>query len=206
MSDQDTDHFIDGIAAELRRPVRIDPRFDARVMAALEPQVIPLHAGRRERRHAWLRRPWTVSFSPLGALGGLAVAAGISAIFAMAARRSGGESAMPLAAGTTAEQPVELHPVASTGLVARQFVFMAPDARSVHLVGEFNDWDPRRLPLTRREDGLWEVTVPLSAGRHEYQFVVDGKAWRQDPLAPLAPEGDFGQRNSVATVSAGGVR
>jgi len=60
--DQSRDQFIEQIAAELKRPVRFDPRFDERVMEALNaPEVIPLHPDRREStRRPWIVRPWTL--------------------------------------------------------------------------------------------------------------------------------------------------
>ena len=51
------DPFIDQIAAELKRPVRLDPRFDERVMEALNaPDVIPLHPARQAGKPG-TRRP-----------------------------------------------------------------------------------------------------------------------------------------------------
>ena len=51
------DPFIDQIAAELKRPVRFDARFDERVMDALNaPEVIPLHPTRQAGRRPWIMR------------------------------------------------------------------------------------------------------------------------------------------------------
>jgi 1,4-alpha-glucan branching enzyme len=36
----------------------------------------------------------------------------------------------------------------------------APAARSLRLVGDFNDWDRRRHPLTRDEFGVWSIFLP----------------------------------------------
>jgi len=47
------------------------------------------------------------------------------------------------------------------------------------------------------------VTVPLSAGRHVYAFVVDGSSWSADPSAPFAPDDGFGHANSVKLVGRG---
>jgi AMP-activated protein kinase-like protein len=201
MADHETDNFIEGIAAELRRPVRIDASFDAKVMAALEPSIVPLHAPRRRGRFSWLLQPRSVSVSPLGAL---AVAAGIAAV-ALIGMRRGADVAPQI---TNAAAPV-LQPVAnvtSNGvrIVSQSFVFVAPAARSVSIVGDFNDWSVEATPLALTSDGVWSVTVPLPLGRHEYQFVVDGKEWKQDPAAPQAPENDFGTRNSLVTVRGGG--
>lgn len=84
-----------------------------------------------------------------------------------------------------------------------QFVLFAPAASSVALVGDFNDWDPSATPLapSAERSGTWQVALPLSAGRHEYAFVVDGTEWRADPLAPQGPGDEFGTPNSVLTVT-----
>jgi hypothetical protein len=86
-----------------------------------------------------------------------------------------------------------------------QFMFVAPAATRVALVGEFNDWDPTATPMSRASGGAWHVALPLARGRHVYAFVVDGSSWVADPQAPLAPERWFGARNSVVLVN-GGVR
>src|SRR5712691_9957614 len=36
----------------------------------------------------------------------------------------------------------------------------APAARALRLVGDFNDWDRRRHPLTRDEFGVWSIFLP----------------------------------------------
>ena len=54
------------------------------------------------------------------------------------------------------------------------FILMAPTARTVVLVGDFNAWDPTANPLTRRIDGGWSAMVELPHGHHRYQFLVDG--------------------------------
>jgi hypothetical protein len=47
--------------------------------------------------------------------------------------------------------------------VATQFVLDRADARSVSLVGDFNEWQGGALPLTRLESGLWTVDGPARA-------------------------------------------
>jgi 1,4-alpha-glucan branching enzyme len=71
----------------------------------------------------------------------------------------------------------------------------------VSLVGTFNRWDPTATPMERTPTGgTWSVVIPLSAGRYEYAFVVDGKHWLPDPSAPLAPVDGLGAPNSVVLV------
>jgi 1,4-alpha-glucan branching enzyme len=55
------------------------------------------------------------------------------------------------------------------------FICVAPQAREVALVGDFNDWDAAAHPMKRQPDGAWLLQVPLHHGHHHYQFLVDGK-------------------------------
>jgi 1,4-alpha-glucan branching enzyme len=55
------------------------------------------------------------------------------------------------------------------------FVCFAPDAKSVVLVGDFNDWDPSAHPMKHNPDGGWTAQVLMGHGHHHYQFLVDGK-------------------------------
>lgn len=82
-----------------------------------------------------------------------------------------------------------------------QFVLHAPSARSVSLVGDFNDWQTDETPLERVEGaGLWTATITLRPGRHVYSFVLDGTRWIRDPQAAIAADPDFGQPQSVIVV------
>lgn len=54
------------------------------------------------------------------------------------------------------------------------FYYLAPEAESVYLIGDFNRWNPRAHPMEKRPDGWWYVQVPLSHGYHEYLYLVDG--------------------------------
>ena len=80
-----------------------------------------------------------------------------------------------------------------------QFVLVAPQAASVSLVGDFNDWDPARSPM-RTAQGVWATAVRLAPGRYRYAFLVNGVEWRADPAAPSAKDDEFGTPSSVVTV------
>lgn len=79
------------------------------------------------------------------------------------------------------------------------FTLLAPQASSVAVVGDFNDWKP--TPLTRNGVGAWETRVRLRPGQYNYAFVVDGSRWVADPSAPRNAVDDFGSPNSVVTVA-----
>lgn len=84
-----------------------------------------------------------------------------------------------------------------------QFVLVAPQAASVSLVGDFNDWDPKRSPMQTAQ-GVWATVLRLAPGRYRYAFLVNGTEWRADPAAPPARDDEFGTPGSVVTV--GGAR
>lgn len=170
------DELVARVADELRRPVRMDPALDARVMA-----LVRAHP---RRRRIWLLRPRMVPVTPLGAF---ALAATLAAIVA-------GTTLSVLRLRTAAPGPL-------SAASAVPFALYAPDARSVALVGDFNDWDTAATPLRPTgSSGAWVVTVPLLPGRYRYGFVIDGTRWLADPGAPRAPDDDFGTPNSVLTV------
>lgn len=80
-----------------------------------------------------------------------------------------------------------------------QFVFVAPKAQRVAVVGDFNDWDLAAAPLTS-SGGVWSGQLDVPFGRHDYAFVVDGERWVRDPNAPQAPADEFGAGYSVLVV------
>lgn len=73
-----------------------------------------------------------------------------------------------------------------------------PEARSVAVVGSFNNWDPKRNPM-QQDGGGWKANLPLAPGRYEYRFVADGQ-WLSDPNAKESVGNDFGSTNSVLVV------
>jgi hypothetical protein len=193
-----TDPFIDQIAAELKRPVRLDPRFDERVMEALNaPEVIPLHPTRQPRR-PWLVRPtWTLRVSPIGAFAAAAALVGIVAFTAW--------QMTPVDQTQVATQTIDgdLVPVANTGeepLVLQQFTFYQKGLQSISVVGQFNDWDADSTALKEVSPGVWTVSVALRPGVYEYQFILNGQQRVTDPTMPKTSN-DFGSPNSVVTVS-----
>ncbi len=57
----------------------------------------------------------------------------------------------------------------------------APDACSVHLVGDFNNWDVYATPLKCLSNGNYTVTLDLECGReYQYRFLIDETKWEND--------------------------
>lgn len=186
------DVVLNRVVDELRAPVRMNPALDARVMAAIE-------AERKEtgihRAVRWLSEPRLVVVTPIRAL---ALAAGIVAAVVLTRAPRGSE---PGVVAVTETPVVRAVASARTDTTVIQFVFVAPAASSVSLVGDFNGWDRGLTPLRPQSSGgVWSVALPLAPGRHRYAFIVDGTRWVVDPSAPRAVEDDFGSPNSVVTV------
>jgi 1,4-alpha-glucan branching enzyme len=80
-----------------------------------------------------------------------------------------------------------------------QFVFSAPEAQTVSLGGEINNWDTQAAPMKKDKKGIWKVTVNLRPGRYEYRFFVDEK-WENDPSCDGCVPNDFGSMNCVRIV------
>lgn len=80
------------------------------------------------------------------------------------------------------------------------FFCNAPQAQSVSLVGDFNQWNPESHPMPRQPDGSWAVAVDLRHGHHRYAFLVDGDI-TLDPRALGITRNDLGQRVCLVPVS-----
>ncbi len=79
------------------------------------------------------------------------------------------------------------------------FVASYPQAASVQIAGDFNNWQPEKNPMRRASDGSWQTRVPLAKGTYHYRFVVDGQ-WQQDPYNQSTEPNPYGGFNSVITV------
>ena len=83
-----------------------------------------------------------------------------------------------------------------------RIIFFSPEASSVALVGDFNEWGQRDVTLADSSDrGIWEFSMALKPGVYHYNLLVDGERWVANPKSStLVPDG-FGGFNSVLVVS-----
>lgn len=89
-------------------------------------------------------------------------------------------------------------PTTTSRQVLVQFRLDAPAAGNVQLAGNFTNWKAS-VAMKRTAAGVWTVVLPLEPGVHNYAFVVDGKQWVPDPMAPAVADG-FGGLNSQLAV------
>ncbi|MEO8595049.1 MAG: 1,4-alpha-glucan branching protein GlgB [Candidatus Solibacter sp.] len=64
------------------------------------------------------------------------------------------------------------HCVVSDGVAGVRFAVWAPNAETVSLAGEFNDWDTRRHPMRRRSGGVWEIFMPGMPRESAYKYNI----------------------------------
>jgi 1,4-alpha-glucan branching enzyme len=126
-------------------------------------------------------------------LSGLALAASLAAIALAGAELLSGENRAP-------DAPHHVASARDTVQVVR-FLIVAPGASSVALVGDFNQWDVNAHHLhPAGANGVWSRSVPLTRGRHEYAFVIDGTRWVADPTATTTIADELGGESSIVTV------
>jgi 1,4-alpha-glucan branching enzyme len=78
----------------------------------------------------------------------------------------------------------------------------APGAKTVHIVGEFNNWSTVETPMKRLKNGEFTVIVDLMPGQaYQFRYLIDQTAWENDWEADRYVKSDFGDcENSVVVV------
>jgi len=170
-------------AAEL---LETTPRLSVADRVTAEIRQMPVHMlpdDRVRRVIRWFGRPRAVTLR-LRPVWTLALVAGLAAILLL-----------PWQQGSV-PTPGESEGIAN-------FVGHFPGARSVEVVGSFNNWSRGLIHLSDDDgDGIWHGAAVLPAGAHEYMFVVDGERWVPDLLAGRFVDDGFGagQENSLLFV------
>jgi chromosome partitioning protein len=109
----------------------------------------------------------------------------------MKAKISAVESGLELEAEGRLKQP------AQRGIV---FTLKAPEDAMVQIAGDFNNWVPEGLHLTRSmARPVWQKLIPLKPGTYEYKYVIDGR-WMPDPANDKVVDDFLGGMNSVLSV------
>ena len=190
MSNDRDDRMMERVGRELREPVGLGATFDAQVMGVI--RSMPRHV----RRNLWSRiaRPRTITVGPAG---WAALAASLVLVASFAGWR------VYRGRGNDGDTPRSLLGKKAQPTAQRvQFVLVAPDAKKVAVVGDFNGWDANHAAYqaVHRGGGVWSVTAPVPLGHHRYSFVVDDSVWVADPTAPRVLDDDYGLPNSALVV------
>lgn len=78
--------------------------------------------------------------------------------------------------------------------------YFAPEANTVAVAGDFNNWDMQAHMLKQSKAGWWKTNLKLAPGQYQYRFVVDGQQWSDDPENPNKVPNEFASFNSVLEV------
>ncbi|MCG8469827.1 MAG: isoamylase early set domain-containing protein [Gemmatimonadetes bacterium] len=204
---KELNRYLDGelepneLSAELKGEAEAWDAFltDVRESGASEAPVglesMVMDSVRAERKAPWSRlidwwvNPQSLRIRPLI---GLAAAAAIATFFLL-----------PNDAVLPAEPAGAATALVGEEAVYVQFVLEAPEAQSVAVAGDFNDWSPDIGLADPDGDGIWAGRVRLAPGVHKYMFLVDGQQWVTDPLAERYTEDGFGNRNAVIAITGG---
>ena len=80
-------------------------------------------------------------------------------------------------------------------------IFYSPaqiKAETVHLVGDFNNWDEAITPMKKAKDGRFSVTMQLDKGKeYQFRYLVNGTEWHNDWEADKYVPNPFSGDNSV---------
>lgn len=77
----------------------------------------------------------------------------------------------------------------------------APMAQQVAIVGDFNDWNKTSTYLVKTENGDFNITLELEAGKeYRFRYLIDNHRWENDWFADKYLAGPYGVEDSVVSV------
>jgi 1,4-alpha-glucan branching enzyme len=78
----------------------------------------------------------------------------------------------------------------------------ATDAKSVCIVGDFNNWNLYANPMKKLKNGSYTVTLELKPGReYQFRYLIDESKWENDWNADKYVKSPYGDSdNSVVVV------
>lgn len=76
------------------------------------------------------------------------------------------------------------------------------NAGTVHLVGEFNNWNTDRTPMNKLKSGAFTITLELEPNReYQFRYLIDQRTWINDPESDkYVPTQFSGTDNSAITL------
>jgi 1,4-alpha-glucan branching enzyme len=77
----------------------------------------------------------------------------------------------------------------------------APGAKTVSVVGDFNNWNVKQSRMKKLRNGDFTLTLPLPcSGEYHFRYLVDADQWENDWFADKYIPNEYGEDNSVVVV------
>ncbi len=77
---------------------------------------------------------------------------------------------------------------------------IAEGAETVHLVGDFNDWDERATEMEKKRGNRFTITLDLDNDKeYQYRYLINTTNWENDWEADKYVPNPFSGDNSVIT-------
>lgn len=74
------------------------------------------------------------------------------------------------------------------------------EANTVHLVGDFNQWEETATAMKKLKDGRFSITLELDANKeYQFRYLINGSEWHNDWEADRYVPNPFSGDNSVVT-------
>ena len=121
-----------------------------------------------------------------------------------------------LAPEKATKKPTPKEPTATSGEIKRQYLksrntckvtfrlprIAAKDAKSVFVVGDFNNWNIHANPMKRLRNGEYTTRLELEPGReYQFRYLIDESKWENDWNADKYIKTPYGDSdNSVVIV------
>ena len=81
------------------------------------------------------------------------------------------------------------------------FALWAPWKSSVHLIGDFNNWDRHSTMMKRQPDGSWKSELVLDCGKeYHFRYLINGREWHNEWEADRYAVHPLGGENSVLMI------
>jgi 1,4-alpha-glucan branching enzyme len=77
----------------------------------------------------------------------------------------------------------------------------APEAKQVHIAGDFNNWDCNSTSMKKLRNGNFSITLALDTGReYRFRYLIDHKKWENDWNADKYVPNSYSCYDSVVVV------
>lgn len=77
----------------------------------------------------------------------------------------------------------------------------APNAETVTIAGDFNDWDTSESKLEKLKNGDFKITLELPCdSEYKFKYLIDNSRWENDWHADRYIPNSFGSEDSIVII------